>query len=550
MEAMSEAHDQPCWTKDVAWQSHRALLSNFPPGASILELCSGAGTASIAMRYLLGQRRFYTVGMFDCNKLFERLASHHNGQYHNASFGHLGDILSHPLSRFPSSNIVICAPPYSSRSCRTADASSSGQLGEPMQRCLAVCAELDRRYCDGSSATPLMSVIIELSLPGSRDARLRESFVADPMVTICDVLGQTWSCRPFPLNASSYGLPQHRRRYCVVCRKRSWYAGCPLLGPPVPFERRIRISEILDDAEAEDIPYPQDTAATLQLWKDLYRPLMRSDVFRGRFAAVDVSLARTSTAFRCPQLQPDLCCHLRSSGPSVHIFSLGEGDGALSIDRPLRPSERAQLQGFPRDFLPDLEDYAEASRLSGGVMPVPVIGSLLAQEMKALMDSVPIADLETAFRPGLLLLHSGFGTTIDAVVGRPLGHLGPLDAPDIPPSLMANTITWGRLMLASWSSGLRERVRRPPLEISEEDDVAYARRPKAIRIESATSEAIRPEASMDTHAQPDADADLPLGQLAFATEGQPRVLPETPESVSIGAASDSDSDVPISTLAT
>ena len=61
-------HLQPPWTKDVVWQSHVTALRDFPNGFSILELCAGAGTASIAMDILLGKGKSTLAGAWDISK--------------------------------------------------------------------------------------------------------------------------------------------------------------------------------------------------------------------------------------------------------------------------------------------------------------------------------------------------------------------------------------------------------------------------------------------------------------------------------------------------
>ena len=55
----------PPWTNDSVWQEAVASLVNFPPGVSVLELCAGAGTASIALKLLLGQDKAVLVGAWD-----------------------------------------------------------------------------------------------------------------------------------------------------------------------------------------------------------------------------------------------------------------------------------------------------------------------------------------------------------------------------------------------------------------------------------------------------------------------------------------------------
>ena len=55
----------PPWTNDTVWRDTVASLVNFPPGVSVMELCAGAGTASIALKLLLGQDKAVLVGAWD-----------------------------------------------------------------------------------------------------------------------------------------------------------------------------------------------------------------------------------------------------------------------------------------------------------------------------------------------------------------------------------------------------------------------------------------------------------------------------------------------------
>ena len=55
----------PPWTTDSVWQDTVASLVNFPLGVSVLELCAGAGTASIALKLILGQDEAVLAGAWD-----------------------------------------------------------------------------------------------------------------------------------------------------------------------------------------------------------------------------------------------------------------------------------------------------------------------------------------------------------------------------------------------------------------------------------------------------------------------------------------------------
>ena len=69
-------------------------------------------------------------------------------------------------------------------------------------------------------------------------------------------------------------------------------------------------------------------------------------------------------------------------------FSLGEGrHSELSLDRPLFAVERGRLQGFPETVCRAAVSDCVAKRMFGNAMSVPVLGSVLAREIKALVRS-------------------------------------------------------------------------------------------------------------------------------------------------------------------
>ena len=90
------------------------------------------------------------------------------------------------------------------------------------------------------------------------------------------------------------------------------------------------------------------------------------------------------------------CQCLRAAGPSIHVFALGEGTSNLSLDRPLRIHERASLQGFPAILGQLPFDESTGRRIWGNAMSVPVLGSILAQELICLQDSLSDKRLQQA----------------------------------------------------------------------------------------------------------------------------------------------------------
>ena len=71
-------------------------------------------------------------------------------------------------------------------------------------------------------------------------------------------------------------------------------------------------------------------------------------------------------------------------------------DDNLSLDRPLRLRERAALQGFPAILGKLRFDEATGRRIWGNAMSVPVLGSILAQELICLQDSLSTKRLQQA----------------------------------------------------------------------------------------------------------------------------------------------------------
>ncbi len=56
---------QPLWTTDSVWRDSVASLVNFPPRLSVMELCAGARTASISLKFLLGHDKAEFDGLWN-----------------------------------------------------------------------------------------------------------------------------------------------------------------------------------------------------------------------------------------------------------------------------------------------------------------------------------------------------------------------------------------------------------------------------------------------------------------------------------------------------
>ena len=98
----------PLWTQDSVWQSHVATLAQFPRKLSILELCAGAGTSSLALNLLLGPDKVHLSGAWDiCYDKRPEMYKLAHGSDKVCGSGALhfgpeeGDIMATPLDEFP-----------------------------------------------------------------------------------------------------------------------------------------------------------------------------------------------------------------------------------------------------------------------------------------------------------------------------------------------------------------------------------------------------------------------------------------------------------------
>ena len=108
--------------------------------------------------------------------------------------------------------------------------------------------------------------------------------------------------------------------------------------------------------------------------------MMTNSSRKGQVACIDVTRTSCPTSWGAAAPPPDRCECLTHSGPQLHTFSLGEGSGPLSLDRPLLCYERAAVQGFaPALFVG--QDDGLVRRSVGNAMAVPVVASVIAREM-------------------------------------------------------------------------------------------------------------------------------------------------------------------------
>ena len=133
--------------------------------------------------------------------------------------------------------------------------------------------------------------------------------------------------------------------------------------------------------------------ANLAQYKMNHAADMRDASKRGMVAVVDLSRDSGCEYGEVCRFD-DRCVCLTASNSALWIFSLGFAPASLQVaqmpalrlplDRWLHPCERAILQGFP----PQMRvSAADATRVFGNAMSVPVIGAILQPALRAVMPA-------------------------------------------------------------------------------------------------------------------------------------------------------------------
>ena len=229
--------------------------------------------------------------------------------------------------------------------------------------------------------------------------------VDTPAVSIMNALtrglGKQWSVTLHKVNSADFGLPQSRRRIYFVGRRSVLYPQGTPSGLPF-FRSMMNVSEVIaPNGILEAQPMKEYTPLVEQNiadWKYAMRSLLNNASQCGQcviFPPDRTPTGRTRWGAALPR--PGLFPCLTATGPMLHVCSLGEGSGAdMVIDRPIHKFERGAAQGFPRSIcsLPMPDNVAK--RIFGNAMSLPVVGSVLANELCCLMRA---RSLQTCARP-------------------------------------------------------------------------------------------------------------------------------------------------------
>ena len=168
------------------------------------------------------------------------------------------------------------------------------------------------------------------------------------------------------------------------------------------FRTRLPLSQCLEKSDNTPSTYTELQERNIKEWKELYEFELKTARFSNQFAIVDASRTPTRRTSWCnAKKQPDRCPCLTASGSKLHVFALGPNAGSrsLSLDRPLRNTERARIQGFPGAVVEAASHMSSAAgkKAFGNAMSVPVVGSFIARELIGLRRAMGIENLTALF---------------------------------------------------------------------------------------------------------------------------------------------------------
>lgn len=442
----------------------------------MLELCGGAGTPSVALQLLLGNRASL-AGYWETDialmPLIQRFHGMQRGMGDIFRFGRRGNIVNAPMSEFPSAHAIVSGPPCPPWSTLGLRRSFDDARATVFGKVIDIIHELSSRT---TAAKPLLFFIIE-NVDGMM--KRAQGHECRPVDAVCDSLRADmtghWSIEVIRCNTREFGLPQSRNRIYIVGRNLAYVRSHGVANDaPQPFARTVPLRDLLHlEAIGHGHQQPRTVIqqGNLVAFKQKFESHMRNPDMLGRFAIVDTSRDPSErTLWGTARPRVDLCECLTASGPALHVFALGEGSGVLSIDRPLLLRERAILQGFPQwlSMVPFEEKVGR--RVWGNAMSVPVIGCVIARQIQALMSTLSPADIDSLMRGTLARTSAPSGVlrvpavvpTLGSALVQASGRFesSAARADEVDEDRFQHVVALGRSIQAHWASGCSGRVTR------------------------------------------------------------------------------------------
>ena len=357
------------WFSDPAFVEMRSLVAAVEESLledDILELCAGLGTGYLA-DCCLG-KKVRLAGYYDTDvNLLPWLRKLHGDALVGVHCGVSGDILQIRCSRFPHATKIIVGAPCLSRFYGSMDWWSDDRL-IVFRKCLQVIVHQ-------ASHQHLREFVLEnFGSRGNGDAPLPQV-----LCWLKEKLGPKWTVQRFFVNSMDFCLPQNRPRVFVIGVR----GGTGPLTMP-SFATRAHFGHCMDANTPSPVQsYSSGMLRNLFDYKIWLQKEMNNKELLGEFAVFRIGRTPSSRT-RCTMTKRIGSCGSTRVGkvPALHIVSLGEGCDVtrksvkLTADRPLSPSERGRLAGFPEWFV-DINTLYEAAALVafGNAMSVPVLAS-------------------------------------------------------------------------------------------------------------------------------------------------------------------------------
>lgn len=212
-------------------------------------------------------------------------------------------------------------------------------------------------------------------------------------------LTASWSVSVIPLNSLDYGLPQRRPRTYIVGHRKSVAGDSPPAAPQC-FDSTVSLHKLIETGDVTEHTQNSDLQTrNLKDWKVWYTTTYPEHCANDDLAVVDISRTPSDRTSWCSSgTPPGIVQCLTAHGPNLHVFGL-HSEPIGRIDRRLRNAERAKLQGFASNVHKLARDTVNWKRFTGNAMSVPVIGSILATELTAMLRCVGPEGLVNVMRP-------------------------------------------------------------------------------------------------------------------------------------------------------
>ena len=361
------------WFSDPAFVEMRSLVAALDESLleeDILELCAGLGTGYLA-ECCLG-KKVRLAGYYDIDvNLLPWLRKLHGDALVGVHCGVSGDILSIRCSRFPRATKIIVGAPCLPWSMKGSRDSWNDERSMVFRKCLQVIVHQ-------ASMLHLREFVLE-NVMGMVPEIDGASPIAQVIGWLEEKLGPEWTLQRFFVNSIDFCLPQNRPRVYVIGVK----GGIGPLTMP-SFSTRAHFGQCMD----ANTPCPvQSYTSSTQLrnlfdYKVWLQKEMNNKEMLGEFAVFAVDRTPSSRTDWTVTKRISTCECLTTNGPALHILSLGEGCDVtrksvqLTTDRPVSPSERGRLQGFPEWFV-DINTLYEVAALVafGNAISLPVLAS-------------------------------------------------------------------------------------------------------------------------------------------------------------------------------